>query len=224
MDGGYGTVVVAYGALVNIVGRFTTLSRFALLGSKTKLGPFTKPNSTMHPLLLGVNSLSGGHLYADNLLGSTVASWNDFSPLIAVRGRLVELNMNPVSSLADAIYGYNVSTDGARLIANALAYIPVSTTTLTLTRMTITQPPLTLPIMTPPTITVTPSTTTTITDNLPTSPTTTTVTATLATSSTTTVSVAVSPTASVQTIDTGATSAMKTVRFLIVSICVVTQD
>jgi hypothetical protein len=28
----------------------------------------------------------------------------------------------------------------------------------------------------------------------------------------------------VQTIDTGATSAMKTVRFLIVSICVVTQD
>jgi hypothetical protein len=84
-----------------------------------------------HPLLDGVSTFIGGSASYHNtgpvaINATLVAMWSDGHPLVATldRGssRVVGLNFYPPSSDARADF-WPVSTDGARLMANALAYV-----------------------------------------------------------------------------------------------------
>ncbi|MBU6402664.1 MAG: hypothetical protein KGS61_20275, partial [Verrucomicrobia bacterium] len=99
---------------------------------------------TGHPILAGIGSFTGGQYtyYQQNvsLAPGTVpvAKWSNGQMLVAVRqvgnSRLVGLNLFPVSSDAQGGQGWQATTDGARLIANALAWAagtPSETVTLT---------------------------------------------------------------------------------------------
>ena len=84
-----------------------------------------------HPIVEGVKSFDGGQdsYYQQNPTltpGSTVvAKWSNGQPLVATRqvggGRMVGLNFFPVSGDVRN-YAWNSSTDGGRLMANALAW------------------------------------------------------------------------------------------------------
>ena len=88
-------------------------------------------NEPQHPLLEGVNSFKGGSgSYHEAPLGlnpgaTLVAHWSNGEPLVGAKhtagGRTVGLNLFPMSS--DLISSYwNVSSDGALLMANALRW------------------------------------------------------------------------------------------------------
>jgi hypothetical protein len=80
----------------------------------------------LHPILAGVNSFSGGtdSFYSQVAItsgSSLVAHWNNGYPLVATKGHVVGLNFYPPSS--DAEVGFWISsTDGAKLMANSLAW------------------------------------------------------------------------------------------------------
>jgi serine/threonine protein kinase len=83
-----------------------------------------------HPILNGVNSFTGGissyHDMVSLANGSTLlAHWDNGVPLVAIKqlasGRIVGLNFYPVSSDAGDDF-WDASTDGARLLGNALAW------------------------------------------------------------------------------------------------------
>ncbi len=85
------------------------------------------PDQPAHPILAGVNSFNGGYSYHEGPITITsgaalVAHWSDGQPLVATKqlaGRMVGLNFFPPSS--DMLSSLWVaSTDGARLMANAL--------------------------------------------------------------------------------------------------------
>jgi hypothetical protein len=84
-----------------------------------------KKDDPESPLLTGVRAFSGGTSSKRSLValaaGATqVAHWSDGTPFLAVMGHVVGLNFYPPSSDARADF-WAASTDGARLIANALA-------------------------------------------------------------------------------------------------------
>jgi probable HAF family extracellular repeat protein len=84
-----------------------------------------------HPILEGVATFDGGISanYAELMTlapgAVQVASWDTHDPLVVTRevgaGRVVGLNLNPVSSAAIGS-GWDVRSDGARLMANALIW------------------------------------------------------------------------------------------------------
>jgi subtilisin-like proprotein convertase family protein len=83
-----------------------------------------------HPVLAGVDSLRAPSRVTELRIGrgaSVVATWSDeaATPLAAVRvrkaGRLVGLNLYPVSDLTDII-GFASGSDGGRLLANAAVW------------------------------------------------------------------------------------------------------
>ena len=88
-------------------------------------------DSPNHPILQGVASFNGGsssyHASGLALRSNTVqvAHWTDASPLVVAqqrsRGRVVALNLYPPSSKARSDF-WTASTDGARLMANSLAW------------------------------------------------------------------------------------------------------
>jgi len=90
------------------------------------------PVQPAHPILDGVIGVNGGSttFFLQNAVpgacSSLVARWSNGEPLVTVRrgpagGRIVGLNMYPVSG--DALFGSWLSTtDGARLMANALRF------------------------------------------------------------------------------------------------------
>jgi hypothetical protein len=86
-----------------------------------------------HPILTGVSSFSGGSSsYRNTVLGVSagtilVADWSNGIPLIAANtasftGRTVALNFFPPSSTMRVDF-WDSTTDGARLMANALAFV-----------------------------------------------------------------------------------------------------
>ena len=135
-----GGVVVAVFALDN------TASSYAIQGRLRSAGylPFVTATSSSsgsgltlikddagHPIVQGINSFNGGSTGYHNAPSSIasgaslVAHWSNGQPLVGVRqtnnGRVAGLNFWPPSS--DAISGnWLSSTDGGRLMANALAW------------------------------------------------------------------------------------------------------
>jgi len=93
-----------------------------------------------HPVLAGVNSLNGGPNTIRGGAWSTsatkVAQWSDGNPLVGViqvgGTNRVDLSMFPPSSTV-SIYGWLATTDGARLMANAISYTIRSTSCTALT-------------------------------------------------------------------------------------------
>jgi hypothetical protein len=89
------------------------------------------PDDPNHPILASVNSFLGGTSSfrpvstAFTAHGVRVAPWTDGKTLVAVSNTLpnrVDLGTVPYSSTASASAGWNATTDGARLMANALLY------------------------------------------------------------------------------------------------------
>ncbi|MEW6470573.1 MAG: GEVED domain-containing protein, partial [Bacteroidota bacterium] len=136
LDGG-GGVVVAMGALANwgqLLGRFDTDDYWCIDPSPDIWGPTTTLGTVFspgHPVMAGVSSFNGGtgswrpSTFAVNPAATRIADWSDGHPLVAVRtingSRRVDLGMWPVSN--DAYSGsWLPSTDGAKLMANALFY------------------------------------------------------------------------------------------------------
>jgi len=90
------------------------------------------PTQPAHPILDGVIGVNGGSttFFHQNAVpgacASIVARWSNGEPLVTVRrgpagGRVIGLNMYPVSG--DALFGsWLATTDGARLMANALRF------------------------------------------------------------------------------------------------------
>jgi serine/threonine protein kinase len=137
VDSGGGVVIGEFG--LNPAG-----SRGGISGRLSRDGylPFTQQqgfsgarltmitNLATHPILSGVNSFNGGSdsFYGNIALtsGATLlAHWSNGVPLVAIKqsasGRVVGLNFFPPSS--DARDGFwDASTDGARLMGNALAW------------------------------------------------------------------------------------------------------
>lgn len=96
------------------------------------------PVIATHPLLQGVISFNGGSGSFRNVVslasGATlVATWNNAgnTPLIATKGRVVALNFYPASSAVRDDF-WDASTDGGRILVNALAW-PLSINAVTLT-------------------------------------------------------------------------------------------
>ncbi len=136
VDGGGGvvqTVFTTAGILnSNLGGSWTATYNCITFGSSTynssaSLGPIAVQN---HPIMIGVQSFDGGSLSVRPsgtalTAGATlVASWTDGKPLVAVGPKInrCDLGMYPPSS--DNTPGYWVaSTDGVKLMANALLYV-----------------------------------------------------------------------------------------------------
>jgi hypothetical protein len=96
-------------------------------GGEQSLGTVLVPG---HPILAGVNTFSGGASSfrptstAMNPHGQLIAQWTDGKTLIATSSTLprrVDLGMFPPSTTVTST-GWNPTTDGARLMANALLY------------------------------------------------------------------------------------------------------
>ncbi len=112
-------------------------------GTRLTLGTVAVPS---HPIMQGVTSFDGGEssYRANSSLtsGATlIASWSNNSPLIAVKNsvgtngaRRADLNFFPPSSTARSDF-WESTTDGAKIMANALVWVsntcPAFTATLT---------------------------------------------------------------------------------------------
>jgi hypothetical protein len=131
------TVVIAYAATLGHISGAFALEHYSPLnpgfnivtGTPYSLG---RIDNISHALMVGVNSFNGGKSVRCNCtlrsaskfgLSTLIASWNDSSstPLIAAKRRVVALNFLPLSSMY-SINGWDQSTDGMRIIANALRF------------------------------------------------------------------------------------------------------
>jgi hypothetical protein len=142
VDQGGGVVVAAVWAITEpsgscdgIAGRFSTENYFAIpqgsyaTSGSSSLGTVYMPS---HPIMQGIQSFNGGSAalrpYSSDLVpGATrIADWADGRPLVAERTinghRRIDLGLFPPSS---SVYsgGWLSSTDGGRLMANALLYV-----------------------------------------------------------------------------------------------------
>lgn len=118
-------------ATYGIGGRWRT-DGYGLIGEGGTSGEVTlSTNDAAHPIMNGVTSFSGGESsYRSNagaVPGSTVvAYWSDNTALVVTReasgNRRVSLNFYPPSSDARGDF-WTASTDGARLMANALLWV-----------------------------------------------------------------------------------------------------
>jgi hypothetical protein len=115
----------------------TASDYWAIEPTATYVGPRTHPTlGTIHdpssPLLAGVSTFDGGTVayYAAATLNAAavdVADWSDGTPLIVTRsvpgaGKEVALNFYPPSSDVNATYNWKSSTDGGKILANALLW------------------------------------------------------------------------------------------------------
>lgn len=134
IDGG-GHVVVCATALSDIFnlsvgGRFSTEGYLPVTVQGLPIGGtqlFLVADIPDDPLLAGVNSFDGGTTsFHDEPISLTagavlVAHWTNGQPLVAYKGNVVALNFLPPSS--DSFEGgWNVATDGVRLMTNALNF------------------------------------------------------------------------------------------------------
>ncbi len=132
-DAGGGVVVgtFAFGSGIAIGGRLQTGGYLPLtIASQTSGTATLVKDDASHPILEGVNNFNGGSSSYRNTSsltsGSTlVAHWSSGQPLIAVKqlttGRVVGMNFFPPSSDVRSDF-WVASTDGARLMANSLAF------------------------------------------------------------------------------------------------------
>jgi hypothetical protein len=138
VDSGGGVVIAAY-ANVGQSGDFPTgrwdssyqiippdPSSAYLPSDASSLGTVLVPG---HPLMQGVNSFAGiGRPLTTAMTshGLKVALWADGSTLAAVsttRPNRADLGFVPVSQGLDSEHGWDPTTDGGRLLANALQYV-----------------------------------------------------------------------------------------------------
>lgn len=143
VDAGGTVALAAFGLTMpsewGISGRLSTGDYLPLIQGSRVIAPVQSfiPVQPNHPLLQGVNSFNGGsHRSAVSLAsGATlVATWNDASstPLIAVKGSVVALNFFPPSSTVQNSY-WDPSTDGGRIMVNALSWYPLAINAISLT-------------------------------------------------------------------------------------------
>ena len=140
VDAGHGVVIASYaectnwGGNVELGGGFASADYWAIepgscnSASHPTLGTVHSPSS---PLLTNVNTLDGGSgasldSGAVNAAATDVIDWSTGVPLVAVRsfsggGIVVGLNLYPPNSLAFGTL-WASSTDGGKLMADALAY------------------------------------------------------------------------------------------------------
>ncbi len=134
VDAGGGVVVAtfAFGGGLELQGRFLTGGYLPFtIGSQSSGTTLTLvKDDAQHPILEGVNSFSGGSSSYHNLVNLTlsanlVAHWTDNRPLVGTLqtsgGRVVGLNFFPPSSTVSSSF-WSASTDGGRLMANALLW------------------------------------------------------------------------------------------------------
>lgn len=94
-------------------------------GATQSLGLVLVPS---HPVMAGVTTFSGGNSYRPTTTaltagGTLIAQWTDGKTLVAQHGTFqnrIDLGMFPPSSTVSAANYWDVNTDGARLMANAL--------------------------------------------------------------------------------------------------------
>lgn len=134
-DVGGGVVIAVFGhnnGGLGITGRFESggYNPFALGNQSGGTSLTLVKDLPDHPILNGVASFNGGessfHVQTTLTSGSTlVAHWSNNQPLVAVKrltvGRTVALNFYPPSSDARDDF-WVASTDGAKLLANSLAF------------------------------------------------------------------------------------------------------
>jgi hypothetical protein len=143
VDQGGGLVLAVYALALNgsystpfIGGRFNSANYWVLRPGSTSsnhdnlaLGTVFLPD---HPVMRGVTTFFGNHSFrvlSPSLVsgGTKIAAWSDGSTLVATRvvssGRRVDLNMYPPSSDINIGEYWESSTDGAKLMANALTYV-----------------------------------------------------------------------------------------------------
>jgi hypothetical protein len=137
VDQGGGVVLATFGfhdvGGLAIQGRLKTGNYlpFSTASQSTASGLTLVEVLSEHPLLYEVNSFNGGNASYHNSAitianGATlVASWSNGQPLVGAKqsgvGRVVGLNFYPPSSDA-LVSGWTASTDGGRLMANALLW------------------------------------------------------------------------------------------------------
>lgn len=147
-----GNVVVMYSALItyrslHVAGRFETAGMHPVLSSSFVYndGPRTMIKvAPSHALLDGVSSFDGGpYSYRPSVTTLTagavlIANWSTGEPLVVAieprtkfNGSIVSLGFSPQSSDADNRF-WNSSTDGARLMANAVRFWQPKANTATL--------------------------------------------------------------------------------------------
>jgi len=134
IDGGGGVVTAIFttGNNNRIGGRFDAQNYWAINptsygGGAVSLGTITQPN---HPIMKNILSLSGGGYHATSTLimagASTIAYWSDGNPLVVTKNvnghNRVDLGMWPPSDDVTGGGSWSSSTNGALLMANALAY------------------------------------------------------------------------------------------------------
>ncbi|MDZ7292746.1 MAG: S8 family serine peptidase [candidate division KSB1 bacterium] len=132
-----GGVVLGMWAMVTpntIAGRFNSQNYWVITPSDLSASGFASLGTVFdssHPIMANVRSFNGGSSsYRPGtttlVSGATlIANWSDGKPLVATRiingTRRVDLGFRPPSTDA-TVYGWDSSTDGARLLANALAW------------------------------------------------------------------------------------------------------
>lgn len=137
LDAGGGVVLATFGFYNsnsnNIQGRISSAGYLPLTvgGYTTGNGETLAADEPLHPILSGVNSFNGGtssyHCsgIATTVGATLVAQWSDGQTLVATKqlttGRVVALNFYPPSSDVRSDL-WVASTDGARLMANALLW------------------------------------------------------------------------------------------------------
>ena len=140
VDAGHRVVVATHGFLdgdTAVGGRLVSGGYLPLTIGDFAAGvhEYLAANLPSHPLLAGVSSFDGNpasiHDTVSTTSGSTlVAHWTtDNAPLVACRGNVVALNFFPPSSGVGSSY-WNSSTDGVRLMTNALSAPCVQTITV----------------------------------------------------------------------------------------------
>ena len=135
LDAGGGVVVATFGFNSDgngLLGRIVTGGYLPLSTGSDINGTFLTlvADQPSHPILNGVTSFNGGsssyHDSVSTTTGATlVAHWTDGLPLVATKqltaGRAAALNFYPPSSNARSDF-WEASTDGGRLMANALLW------------------------------------------------------------------------------------------------------
>jgi hypothetical protein len=104
-------------------GNYSPLTFTSQTGGAATIG--TRPVSS-HPVLQGVTTFNGG--FSSFRAPSTptagahvIANWSDNIPLVVTKGKVVALNMYPVSSDVRSDF-WSASTDGGRMLANAVSW------------------------------------------------------------------------------------------------------
>jgi hypothetical protein len=127
VNGGGGLVVCTFAFEDYLLGSITNGYLPFTIGSQNSDTPLSLVvDQPTHPILTGVHSFNGGtssYYNTISLVGgaSLVAHWNNGYPLVATKGQVIGLNFYPPSSDARSDF-WTSATDGARLMANSLAW------------------------------------------------------------------------------------------------------